>query len=232
MAKQSPAILEEFSADSNTLFVAFGSLRLEKDIPPFEYRNTLLDLPVKKILIRDLRKIFYHRGLPEICSDLDGIGDFLQDVCRRESIDRVVVFGGSAGGYAALLIGWMLKAHVVHAFAPITLLPSRRGTELLRLLQGRNFRLFNAQLKLMFDPRLSRNYYDLKRVLANGNGQTQYNIYYGKNHKRDIFRCERMSNLPGIRLLGYECSSHHVDHFLQETGEWSRIFQEAINGSS
>ena len=96
------AVSADFSADSDQLFIAFGSLRLDRDLPPFEYVSSFRDLPVKKILLRDLHKLFFLRGLPGISNNILETRDYLQDICRREAINRLVVFGGSAGGYTAL----------------------------------------------------------------------------------------------------------------------------------
>lgn len=218
----------DFSSSSDRLFIAFGSLRLKSKVPPFEYVRTFNELPVKKIFIRDLHKIFYLRGLPGISTDMIATRDYLQEIREQEKIDKIVIFGGSAGGYAALLMGWLLGADEVHAFSPITFLPTRKGWELPRLAYGGNLRLLFKQLQIKIDPRLPRWQYDLQNILRQDNGRTHYNIYYGAAHKMDVIRSERMDGLPGIRLLAYNTNSHHIDRFLKERDQWSRIFQEAI----
>jgi hypothetical protein len=218
----------DLSTNSDRLFVAFGSLRLEKEVPPFEYVRTLNNLPVKRVFIRDLRKIFYLRGLPGISDDLIGIRDYLQDIRERESIEKLVIVGGSAGGYAALLMGWLMAADEVYVFSPITYLPTRKGLEWLELLYGRNWRLIWTSLQTRFDSRIPRWHYDLRNVLTQDNGRTRYHIYYGGRNEKDVVRCQRMAGLPGVQLYKYDWDTHHIDRYLQQTGEWQRIFRDAV----
>ena len=70
-------------------------------------------------------------GIPGIGSSATDIRDFLNDVIASADVDRVVMAGASAGGFAALLFGTWCGADKVIAFSPQTFIDreNRRQSE-------------------------------------------------------------------------------------------------------
>ena len=105
------------SWDGKPKFDFFG--RLKK----LEYRYPR---PVNRILLRDNRNAWYHRGVPGLGSDVDEVAASLKDFVRSIRPSRVVTIGQSMGGYASLMFGALIGADKSIAFGPLSFLNSNR----------------------------------------------------------------------------------------------------------
>src|ERR1700677_2024015 len=54
----------ELEGEDRTLIIAFGGMAGEFGMPFFEFLKATEGLPVKRLLVRDLRQAWYHRGIP------------------------------------------------------------------------------------------------------------------------------------------------------------------------
>jgi hypothetical protein len=62
----------------------------------------------------------YHNGIKGLSTNVEETVEYLKT--RFEGYDRVICIGASAGGYAAILFGSLLKVNTVIAFTPPTIL--------------------------------------------------------------------------------------------------------------
>ena len=90
--------------------VAFGGMGGTFGMPHFEFSNLTSGFSVNKIYIRDLYRMWYHGGLPGITDHIEGIAHYLARQIQLRDIKKTIMVGNSMGGYAALLLGWMLEA--------------------------------------------------------------------------------------------------------------------------
>ncbi len=60
-----PPAVKDFSSKQPHLLIAVGGGFGGLAIPPFEFFNLAKELPIKKLFIRDLDTLWYHRGLRE-----------------------------------------------------------------------------------------------------------------------------------------------------------------------
>ena len=108
--------------DSPTLLVAFGGMAGQLGMPPFEFFKATGEIPVKRLFVRDLHQAWYHRGIPGHGSTLETAAASLGELIAGRDVERLVVAGNSAGGYAALVFGTLLGADAALCFAPQSIL--------------------------------------------------------------------------------------------------------------
>jgi hypothetical protein len=216
---------EDLAGGSRTLLLAFGGMVGRIGIPPFEFFSLTAELPVKRLFVRDLRQAWYHRGIPGHGATLPKVADSLRGLLARHEVERLVVAGNSAGGYAALLFGTLLAADAVLCFAPQTVLD-------LEVLAGMGDHRWDDRLREhaaagVMDARFT----DLRRVLgAAGRGDTSYRIYFDDSLRADRLHAERLAGLPGVRLYRFGHGAHNIARALRETGALARVLQGALEG--
>jgi hypothetical protein len=79
----------------------------------YEWKRNKIKSAKKHIFLRDIRKQWYLGGVNEY---LDTPSKLLEFLKSETSGYRVITVGSSAGGYAALLFGSLLKCESVYAF--------------------------------------------------------------------------------------------------------------------
>jgi len=174
--------------------------------------------------VRDAHQVWYHRGVPGYGRSIDELAARLREEIDQQDVDRVVVAGNSAGGYAALLFGTLLEADVVLSFSPKTFLISddlhaigdhRRDVNLNRLASAGGP-----------DPR----YVDLGTALpALDNGKTRYELHYASSMKLDDHHARRVAQTPRLTLHPYPHGGHELIRLLRRNGALSRLLTSALD---
>jgi pimeloyl-ACP methyl ester carboxylesterase len=209
--------------DSRVLLIALTGLQPRRKVPSFHWRNSLANVPANKLFVRDVRQMFYQCGVPGTGDDAASVGRFLRQYIEERGIERHICIGGSAGGYAALLYGALSGAGEVYAFSPMAFLPTRSKGQLFDLVRTRQWGLLKPNLRLHFDPRLDRTYFDLRPTLERGSDQTRYHIYYGTKHNRDVANAEHLADLPQVSFYPKETVDHDTSRLVRDSGELSEI---------
>lgn len=220
-AKDDSSVQLSFPDGADTLFIGLSGIQLSQKSPTFEWRAAFKALPVATLFIRDFAQVYYFHGIRGISHDMDSSVAWIREQMAARGITKLAVFGASSAGYNALLFGYLLNAAEVHAFAPVTRLPTRTWTEIAQLIarnaQGR--RLARTQLHLRLDPRIDHTYYDLPGLLRRGDGQTRYHVYYGDQRVKDAAYAHLLDGAPGVRLHAHPSSAHRLALELKERGE-------------
>lgn len=91
-------------------------------VPPFEFLSTLNQWfpQYDKTFFVDIQHCWYHKGLHALSTNIEETKTYLETLFRP--YQKVVIMGNSAGGYAAILFGSLLKVAHVIAFVPQTIL--------------------------------------------------------------------------------------------------------------
>jgi hypothetical protein len=211
------------TGDSRTLLLAFGGLVGQIGIPPFEFFSLTATVPVKRLFVRDLRQAWYHRGIPDYAPGLPQVADALRPLLAEQELERLVVAGASAGGYAALLFGTLLGAEEVLCFAPQTVL----DLDILAEMGDHrwDWRLGRQTEAGAVDARFT----DLRRVLPAARcGETSYRIYFDDSLGADRIHGERLAGLPGVRLYRFGHGSHNIARSLRDKGALERVLRGAL----
>jgi hypothetical protein len=147
----------------------------------------------------------------------------LQLEINKSKADKVVFFGNSSGGYAALLFGNLLAPDKVYSFSPQTFLSRKK-----RLLYF-DFRWHN-ELKNVYRNNLIQNdFFDLKKKFESStNVKTKFIIHYCNTFRLDRIHAEQLSHLNNYSLIKHPGGGHGLIKKLKETGELKKIIEEAL----
>jgi hypothetical protein len=207
----------ELDGDSTTLLLAFGGLNRGVGMPPFEFFNSVGKMPIKRAFIRDTRQAWYHRGLPGYGDTLADVRRTLEEVIASTQVERLVVTGASAGGYAAVLFGGLLQADVVLAFAP------QATVDLATLHELGDYRWDDHLQPLTRAGLLDPEWLHLDH-LPPGN----YRVFFDDNVKTDRLHAERLKDVA--RLYRFGAGGHMLVKHLRDRGALASILAAATTG--
>jgi len=214
-----------FTPNNNLLMVAFAGQAGQLGMQMFEFSNITYGITnINKIFLRDPNRLWYHHGLPNIGNNIDDIALFIRQYSSHQSTKRIVMFGNSGGGYAALLFGHLLNANEVHVFSPKTFI-----NPILRILNNDTVER-NLMIKLLFSKKVMRKYFDLKKVFIKSINYTRnFHIYFAMDNKIDNMHATRISSIDGVYMHPYKYGKHNLIRLLKESGELTNIIHQSVN---
>jgi pimeloyl-ACP methyl ester carboxylesterase len=211
----------ELTNPSRTMLVAFAAMSLSKP-PPFHFFEFTTGLPVKRLFVRDPALVWFQHGLPGLGTTIDEVAASLKAIVDEQEIDRLVMIGSSAGGYAALAFGSLLEADLVLSFSPQTILDRAWMDEAGDSRWPRHFKSLDALGGP--DPR----WVDLRDALPRERrAGTAYEVHYPSGNEQDARHAERLAGLPGVRMVGHERGYHNFIQGLRDQGELAEILRSA-----
>ncbi len=209
--------------ESSTLLLAFGGMKGKLDIPPFEFFGLTGDMPIKRLFVRDLQQAWYHRGVRRHGSTISEVAEHLGRLIARQQIERLVVVGTSAGGYAALIFGSLLGADRVLCWGPQTSL------DLEVLGQMDDHRWDDKITGLMSNHHLDEDWLDLRGVLPGARiAQTRYELFFDDSYRPDRLHVERLGDIEGVQLRPVPGGEHEVARQMRKTGELEQVLRGAL----
>jgi len=214
----------DMSTNSRTLLVAFGGMRGARvGTPAFEFAAATETLPVKRLFVRDLRQAWYHRGMPEYGNNFASVADGLRGILEQHRVERLVMAGNSAGGYAALAFGALLGAHSVLSFAPQTVL------DLDALAEIGDHRWDSQLLPLVSAGALDAYWSDLRTAIPlTGNRSTRYSVFVDQGLAVDLSHVERLAGLAELTVYRFGRGGHGLVRALREAGALERLLRRAL----
>lgn len=156
--------------NNNNLIVSFGGMAQQfGGILPFEFLNFLNKhfINFDKYFFIDKNLKHYHLGIKDITKNIDETIDYLKNIIKNYK--KVIFLGTSAGGYAAILFGSLLKINKVIAFIPQTFLDKNKN----------------------FDKR----YINLNKII---NNETEYFIYGDLSNRDPLHHINHLDNISGF----------------------------------
>jgi hypothetical protein len=208
---------------SPTLLIAFGGLRGKMGVLPFEFFRATGDISVKRLFVRDLRQAWYHRGIPGHGTTLLEVAQALEELLARQPVERLVVAGNSAGGYAALVFGTLLGADAALCFAPQTTLDLG---DLARIGDDR----WDEYLRPLAEAgALDENWVDLARALPGARrADTRYRVFFDDSLLVDRAHAERLAGIDGVTLYRFGHGRHHLVKSLRDNGVLQRLLRREL----
>lgn len=157
----------------------------------YEWRNNPPISAYKQIFIRDLYKQWYLLGINSQISSPFKLLEFLKEETEGY---RIITIGSSAGGYAAILYGSLLKAKV-YAF--------NSQFEVNSLLKSSNEFTNPILFRYKEDPTLHP-FYDIVSII----GQSPIYYFYSTESQWDSEQKAHVGVHPNVHAIGLK-SSHH-----------------------
>jgi pimeloyl-ACP methyl ester carboxylesterase len=220
-----PILMLDGGSGSRTMLLALAGLKMKMGVAPFEFLNLTGSIPVKRMFVRDLDQAWYHRGLPGHGDSLVAVAAELRELIAAQDVDRLIVTGASAGGYAALAIGTLLDADLVLSFSPQTVI------DLGSLAKMGDHRWDPYLKSLAASGSLDPEWSDLRVALGRcGASSTVCNVYFDELTEFDRLHAERLKGLPGVRLLRFAGGSHNLVRTLRDNGALEVLLRSSIEG--
>lgn len=175
--------------------VEFSKKIIDNDF--YEWFKIRIKKVHKHIFLRDIHKQWYITGISSEINSPEKLLEFLQAEIKG---CKVTVVGSSAGGYAAVLYGSLIKAEKIFSFNGQMELNSLLDTSTPQT-DPLLFRLQNKEV---------RRFYDLKPFISNA---SKIFYFYSSKSDWDKQQAIHISNLP-INIIAFS-TAHHGIPFLK-----------------
>jgi|GEM_PF-1590947 len=206
------SLIEELN-DSDTLVIAATGYGNKLSLPVKDFfRHAGLN-EVSKIIITDETKLKTLAGIPPEFPTFESLVTYLKQTILKHKYSRTIVTGTSGGGHTALLLGHLLKADYVVAFAPYPYLSIEEAT-----IQNDPALHSMSRVLEKFDklPQGTKIYLDLHRVLNNWNQKTKYYVHVSKYNLPDFKRSLYLSGIDSISIISHPFKGHAIASELKQ----------------
>jgi len=209
-------LYEDYNTDLLVVTFAGSGLNLGKESnTAFEWNGFFSDKNISRIAVRDDFTAWYFNGIRGVSTNITTTAIFLSGLIKTSKAKKVLFLGVSAGGFAAILFGILLKVDKIFAINPQTLL--QKGIQCMA--HGNLYKL------KWCDPNEAM-YYDLL-VLPYPDKNTLVQIVYGKDELTDRFHSGRMgawAHLENVKILAREGSHGTLAVALRDNGSLGELF--------
>jgi len=217
----------------DTLLVTFAGMGWKEGMPTFVFHNFLKENKnVDKLFLRDTgpknsQQIccrYYMLGFRHNTNNLQESVDFVSSLINRKKYKKVYGIGVSAGGFASILFGHLLKFDKVIAFSPQVVL-NKKKEEML----GDKY---NAPKTCQWltnknkEDEFYQKCLDLKNFLP---FDTKIDIHYAKMGSNGVDKKHALY-LEGnnCKIIEHDSSNHMLALELRDNGKLKEIIDEAI----
>jgi hypothetical protein len=209
----------DLAGDARTLLVLFGGIAGGVSMPVFEFFRLTAGMPGKKAFLRDPRRGWYQLGLPGVGPTSQDVRRYLDRVIAEADVDRVVMAGASAGGYAAMLFGAWCGADHVLAFSPQTFIDAAN-----RAAAGDN--RWEPQIDHLHAVNPPEAVYDLRDVL--GGTSPRIDLHVSNDDALDLLHARRVADLPSVSITEHDQGGHRLVKTLRDRGILGPLLRDAL----
>ena len=216
-------VVLDLETPSPTLLVLFGGIAGGVSMPIFEFFRLTAGFPAKKAFLRDPRRGWYQLGIPGVGDTAADVRALLSTAIERASVERVVMAGASAGGFAALLFGSWCGADEVIAFSPQTFVDAEN-----RLLAGDS--RWPEQIAALHQSMAGRSaMLDLLHVLPQRAGKTRFQIHVSTDDSLDLYHARRVAHRGGVEIHEHDRGGHRLVKTLRDRGLLQPMLLSALS---
>jgi predicted 2-oxoglutarate/Fe(II)-dependent dioxygenase YbiX len=217
----------------DTLLVLFAGMGWKEGMPTFVFHNFLKENKnVDKLFLRDTgpknsQQIccrYYMLGFRHNTNNLQESIDFVSSLINREKYKKVYGIGVSAGGFASILFGHLLKFDKVIAFSPQVVL-NKKKEEMLgdKINAPKTCQWLTNKNK---EDEFYQKCLDLKNFLP---FDTKIDVHYAKMGSNGVDKKHALY-LEGnnCKIIEHDSSNHMLALELRDNGKLKEIIDEAI----
>lgn len=193
--------------DSDEVYFVYAGIRAGLMMPSIDFftETGLVDRNV--VMFRDLRRDHYLSGISIEIPTIEALLAYQRGLLDAlPNIRAAYSVGSSMGAFPAILAGHLLGLDAVWAFGP---------------------RVIHATSQVRDGET-----WDLRSLLRDSNGITQYHIYFDADHAPDASFAHAVDGLPGVVLHPQQGGGHRIVPWLWRQGKLGSIFPSAKRGSS
>lgn len=214
-------LIEDFN-DSEKLIILFpglnGKINSHDNIFFISAGLTNYD----KIIIHDRTLMLTLSGIENFFSSFIEMIEYLKTKAKKYK--EIVVTGNSGGGFTAILVGHLINANKVVAFAPYTYL--ERETIILRNDPAiHSMKRVINKIENIKDP--IDKFKNLNDLLKFYNGKTKYYIHVSRFNKWDSRRASELLGKPCLKIFYHPFKTHAIISSLVNSGLLSSCFNNS-----
>lgn len=210
----------DLAGDGRTLLILFGGIAGGVSMPVFEFFRLTAGIPGKKAFLRDPRRGWYQLGLPGVGPTSQEVRRYLDRVIADAGVDRVVMAGASAGGYAAMLFGAWCMADQVLAFSPQTFIDRAN-----RAAAGDD--RWGPQIDHLHAVNPPEAVYDLREILT-AVSTPRIDLHVSNDDPLDLLHAHRVADLPNVTVTEHDQGGHRLVKTLRDRGILGPLLHEAL----
>lgn len=215
----------DLASEGRALLILFGGIAGGVSMPVFEFFRLTSSMPGKKVFLRDPLRGWYQLGIPGIGDSVADVRAFLDDVIAQASVDRVVMAGASAGGYAAMLFGSLCGADEILAFSPQTFVdPDLRR----HYVDDR----WAEQIDGLYQSMGGRApVLDLLDVLPLSPPSSRIQVHVSTDDELDMAHARRVEGIATVEIHQHERGGHRLVKTLKDRGILQPMLLNALAGA-
>lgn len=164
----------------------------------FEWYRTRVNRATKHIFLRDIKKQWYLNGINEELNSIEKLFAFLK---IETAGYKTIALGSSAGGYAAVLFGSMLRAEMIYTF--------NGQFSLHNLLETSSEKIDPLLFREKDNPKINK-YFSINAYVSN---PSAVYYFYSCRSKSDIIQYINVKEI-GFQIISFN-TSHHGIPFLK-----------------
>ena len=200
--------------DSDTLLVTFSSM----DTPPNRFRpyRVPASLPYSNLFVNCPSNEWYLGDIPGLGRCPEETLDSLGRLVDRSGCRRVVTYGGSMGGFGAVLFGFGLGADLIVAHG---------GESIIGLRGSHSGREINDPILLTRARKAVRSWRH-----SGPRFRGELHAFFGETDIQDGIHAKYLHKLTGVRPKSVRGAAHDVERFIDETYGLARHLREIVSG--
>lgn len=214
----------DWEPGSDVMIIAFSGLSNRvRPWQAFNFMGTVQAYPVHKLFLRDPTDSWFHKGLVGLTSSIDESCELIAEIIGELGVTKTVAIGGSAGGYGALVHGWLLECDEVHAMVPQTHL-SIDGSA------PSEFVFWEDMITAVHAaPESQPEYFDfLPLIQSTPDIKTKFHLYHSTSHQTDSDHATRLEGQPNVTLHSYPTGGHRLTARLLQSGILNRALEDSL----
>ncbi len=217
-----PSVRVDRVAGSETMYFIFGGILGGVGLPPFEFVRAASMLSDTRVFIRDLKQSWYQAGLVGISNDIEGTRQYIESLIAEVSPERVVMIGGSMGGFAAILFSGLVGNSRAIVFSPQTFI-----SPCLKL-RHCDYR-WRSRILLTYWRGCSRTrVWDLAKLRPRAGWRVD--IHVSRLDRLDCVHARHLGHMPGVHVVEYDHGGHGLVRSLRDSGQLSGILNGGLAG--
>lgn len=211
-------------SESPTLLIVFEGVGAQYGNNTSLLSKAIADCNTDKIILRDLDSAWHHFGIRGISNDIFGTIAFLKEKIAEKKYDKIICAGIFAGGYAALLVGSIIRADEILAFSPPTFFDQKNRSEY-------DDNRWAGQVARIQEC-ASGIHSDLRKVLESSlSDQTVIHIYACEKDPLSKLHADHLSSFKAIRFHFPDEKDKGIEKYLKEPGTVTGIVNSALSAN-
>lgn len=213
-------LIKEKPGSNNLIIIFTGGRGRVTEIPLILYHSINKNIDANIIYLRDRLGLSYSTGIKSLGESVVDTANYLAKIARNLEVKNISCLGNSAGGFAALLYGRLIKAQRICSICGPTTF-----NHLYNVNDGRG----NPEVLELIQESSTNDELDLINLYKKSDQVQDIHCYYGKDMPQDSWQAERFKDIPGVQTFAIDgVDKHWLILWLYRSGRLYKIANNLI----